>query len=109
MTYANAPETFSFPPEQADRIMHCTLKIGTSVVQGTDLAEGFGLPPTPTNAMAISYTPADRADADRVYALLSADGGTALMDMQETFWGSYFGMAKDRFGVQCLLNLPLDQ
>ncbi len=109
MTYRDAPESFNFPPEKADRIMHCTLRIGTSILQGADLAEGFGPPPTPTNAMAVSYKPANRADADRVFALLSADSGAALMDMQETFWGSYFGMAKDRFGVQWLLNLPLDQ
>jgi len=37
-----------------------------------------------------------------------ADGGTITMPLQETFWGSYFGMYTDRFGINWIFNFAQD-
>ncbi len=47
----------------------------------------------------------DKAEADRVFAALSA-GGKATMPMANAPWGPYFGMCSDRFGVGWMVSLP---
>ncbi len=36
--------------------------------------------------------------------LALAEGGTVTMDLQDMFWGAYFGALTDRFGVQWMVN-----
>ena len=38
-----------------------------------------------------------------LFAKLS-DGGNVTMPLQDTFWGAYFGMWTDRFGVNWMVN-----
>jgi PhnB protein len=48
-------------------------------------------------------------EAERIFSAL-ADGGTATMALQETFWALRFGMVTDRFGIPWAINCekPLD-
>ncbi|MEM9014745.1 MAG: VOC family protein [Pseudomonadota bacterium] len=104
LRFADGPPDLGVPDEANDLIMHVTLKVGDAVLHGSDT-----LPDTPfskgTN-FAVSHRPQSREDADRKFAALS-EGGVISMDMQEVFWGSYFGMCTDRFGVQWMLNMDL--
>jgi predicted 3-demethylubiquinone-9 3-methyltransferase (glyoxalase superfamily) len=43
------------------------------------------------------------ADAERLYSAL-ADGGKVTMDLQDMFWGAYYGAVTDKFGVQWMVN-----
>ncbi|PQA88958.1 VOC family protein [Hyphococcus luteus] len=102
------------PPDMAgvaegekDRIMHVTLAFAGGVLQGSDTAQGHAGPLVKGNNFSICYSPPSRADADAAFEKLS-EGGGVTMPMQETFWGSYFGMATDRFGVQWMINCSLD-
>ena len=45
----------------------------------------------------------DAAEAERVYAALSADGRIE-MPLQETFWATRYGILVDRFGVPWMVN-----
>lgn len=109
MRYADGPPEFQTQPSEKDKIMHMTLSFDDTVLNGADIATGFGEPPKPSNSFAISYAAKSREDADKVFAALKADGGAEAMAMQETFWGSYFGMCKDQFGVHWQVNLNLGQ
>jgi PhnB protein len=53
----------------------------------------------------ISLVADDKAEADRVFAALSA-GGRVTMPLANAPWGPYFGMCADRFGVQWMVSLP---
>jgi PhnB protein len=44
-----------------------------------------------------------RAEADRLYAALSADG-MDCQDLSDFFWGAYFGTCLDRFGIRWMFN-----
>jgi PhnB protein len=98
------PEMQGVGDHEKNRIMHVSLPVGGNVLMGSDSAGGHADPVVAGNNFSISYTPASRAEADAVFAKLK-DGGKETMPMQETFWGSYFGMATDRFGVQWMINM----
>ena len=98
------------PPDMAgvakgelNRIMHVSLPVDGGVLQGSDTAQGHAESFVRGTNFSINYSPPSRAEADAVYAKLKS-GGVETMPMQETFWGSYFGMCTDKFGVQWMIN-----
>lgn len=97
------PEMTAVGKGEENRIMHVTLRVGDTLLQGSDTAQGHAGSYVRGNNFSISYTPASRAGADDAFQKLSADGSVA-MPMQETFWGSYFGTLTDKFGVQWMIN-----
>jgi PhnB protein len=46
----------------------------------------------------------DKAEADRVFSMLSG-GGTITMPISSAPWGPYFGMCHDRFGIPWMISL----
>ena len=99
MTYAEAPADVPVDRDAGDRIMHVALPVGGSVLMGSDSAQARS-----PQGFAISYGAASREDADAKYAALAADGGKAAMPMADAFWGSYFGVLTDRFGVEWMIS-----
>ncbi len=105
-TFADGPPEMNVPDAEKGRIMHVSLPVGESVLMGSDTVSTHGEPAKPGNSFAISYSPKTKDDADKAFAALKA-GGAETMPMQETFWGSYFGMCKDKFGVNWMVNVDL--
>lgn len=104
-TFADAPPDMGVAEGDKSKIMHVSLMVGDDVLMGSDVIKGMGgETPTPANSISVSYTPKSKADADAIYARL-ADGGSETMPMQDAFWGAYFGMCKDRYGVNWMLNV----
>lgn len=105
--FADIPPAPDHPPmAEADRqlVMHVELPIlGGHVLMGTDAPESMGFKVTPGNQVHINLEPDTRAEADRLFAGLSA-GGEVEMPMQDMFWGAYFGSFTDRFGVRWMVN-----
>lgn len=92
------------PPEAGEKLMHISLPIGgESVLMGSDSVEGFGPPIQQGNNFSLSLNVESREEADRLFTALSPDG-TVTMPMGETFWGSYFGMFTDRFGINWMVS-----
>mgnify|MGYP001813004519 CR=1 FL=1 len=87
-----------------DRIMHVTLPIGgETVLMGSDTMPGMSPQLKQGNNFSISVATESREEADRMFAAL-AEGGTVTMPQADTFWNSYFGMCRDRFGVQWMVD-----
>ena len=85
-------------------VMNVQLPIlGGHLLMGTDAPESMGFQLNQGNNISICLDPDTRAEADRLFAALSA-GGTVEMPLQEMFWGDYFGSCTDRFGVQWMIN-----
>ena len=53
--------------------------------------------------VSISINTESRAEADKLFNGLSS-GGNAFMPMSNTFWGAYFGMFIDKFGIHWMVN-----
>ena len=109
--YKDMPANPDFPPiakEHKELVMHTTLSMGDgAVIQGADLAEGWGPPFNAGNNFAVSLTLESKGRADEIHAALS-ERGRVTMAMQDTFWGAYFGSCTDQFGVNWLIAIAAD-
>jgi PhnB protein len=91
------------PEAEQSGIMHVALPIGpNSVLMGTDVPSIMPQVSIGTN-MTICISTATNEEADRLFAGL-AQGGTIEMPLEKMFWGSYFGMLKDKFGIQWMVS-----
>ena len=88
--------------EDADRVMHVSLPIGATVLMGSDSNAASGDVVFGGN-VSISINTESAAEADRLFNGLSADGNP-FMPMSKTFWGAYFGMFIDKFGINWMVN-----
>jgi PhnB protein len=90
--------------EDKQLVMHVSLPIlGGHLLMGTDIAESMGMTLTQGNNVYISLHPDSRAEADTLFAALSA-GGTVEMEMADQFWGDYFGSLVDKYGIHWMIN-----
>ncbi|MYA18371.1 MAG: VOC family protein [Gammaproteobacteria bacterium] len=104
-TFAEGPEDMEVPDADKDKVMHVTLPIGSNVLMGSDNSP-HGPPVVVGNNFSISVDTQAREESDDLIERL-AEGGTVTMPMEETFWGSYFGMCTDRFGVNWMVSCDL--
>ena len=104
MRFKDTPDGDQVPDDAKEKIMHIGLPLAPgNVLMGSDTMEGMGPSYHMGNNFSISLTTESKEESDRVFAGLSA-GGKADMPLQDTFWGSYFGMLTDPFGVQWLVD-----
>lgn len=100
-TFGESPDDMGVPEELKDAVMHVSLPIGKSVLMGSDNAPE-GPPLAVGNNFSLSVDAESREHADQLLARLPA-GGAVTMPMDETFWGAYFGMCSDRFGINWMV------
>lgn len=106
MRFGDAPGCDGQPLPAADRelVMHMELTIlGGHVLMGTDMPESLGMPFVAGNHMHINLEPDTRAEAERLFAALSA-GGNVGVPLQDMFWGGYFASFSDRYGTHWMIN-----
>jgi PhnB protein len=101
MRYKDAPAEAK-PPGcgstfDENKVMHARLSVGGSAIM---LSDG----PCSGNfdGFALSLTAANPAEAERLFADLSA-GGRADMPLAKTFFSPAFGMLTDRFGIKWMV------
>jgi PhnB protein len=93
------------PPseDEANRIMHVSLPISKeTILMGSDSTSQSGDVLFGTN-FSVSINTDSKEEADKLFNGLSADG-TIIMAMEKTFWGAYFGMFTDKFGIGWMVN-----
>src|SRR3989338_490074 len=89
--------------EDLDLIMHIELPIlGGHVLMGTDAPESMGFLLNVGNNVHISLEPDTREETKRLFDALSA-GGKVGMELQDMFWGAYYGSCTDKYGVQWMV------
>lgn len=86
-----------------NKIMHITLPVGNIMLMGCDNPEGGSGSLNAGNNIALTLNTGTTEEADRVFNELSA-GGKITMPIDNTFWGSYFGMLTDRFGIHWMIS-----
>lgn len=93
------------PESEGNKIMHISLPISKeTALMGSDSSEAFGQATNFGNNFSVSINTFSKEEADRLYNGLSA-GGQTTMPMSQTFWGSYFGMCTDRYGIQWMVSV----
>ena len=101
-------ENSTLSEDDANKIMHISLPIGKdSVLMGSDSNSASGEVTFGGN-MSISINAESKQEADRLFDGLSA-GGNPFMPMNQTFWGAYFGMFVDKFGIHWMVNFDEEQ
>ena len=95
------PPPGMLPAGSDDKVMHATLRIGSSNVMCSD-GRCDGKPVF--NGFSLSLDAASEAEAERLFAAL-CDGGTVQMPLAKTFWSPRFGMVADRFGVGWMVSV----
>lgn len=90
-------------PEGGERVLHAMFQIGNDHLMISDAPEGQDNTVVIGSQTHISVHPESKEEADRMFALLS-EGGEVAMPMAMQFWGDYFGMCRDKFGVRWMIN-----
>lgn len=91
-------------PEDANKIMHVSLPISKeTMLMGSDTGGEWSAHFKQGTNYAISINTDSREEADKLFNGLS-EGGKVTMPLANTFWGAYFGMFTDKFGINWMVN-----
>lgn len=87
-----------------EKIMHISLPISKeTMLMGSDTGGEWAKDFKQGNNFSISVTASSREEADKIFNGLSKDG-QVTMPMDKTFWGDYFGMLTDQFGINWMMS-----
>ena len=103
----DTPDADKIPASAQEKIMHVALPVGGNVLMGTDVTETMPQVTFGTNS-SISIDATSEEEANKLFNGLSA-GGKVEMPLEKMFWGAYFGMFTDKFGVQWMVNYNFSQ
>lgn len=94
---------FPVAEKEANKIMHIALPIGGSMLMANDVPESMGPTNENENRSKIVITAESKAEADKLFNGLSA-GGQVECAMADSPWGSYFGMFRDKYGIEWMID-----
>ena len=89
--------------EDTGKIMQIALPIGSNLLIANDVPEEMGRVDENENRSKISVSAESREEADKVFNGLSA-GGAVEYPMGDSPWGSYFGMFRDKYGIEWMVE-----
>ena len=94
---------FPIAENEANKIMHIALPIGQNVLMANDVPERMGRVNENENRSKISVSAQSREEADKLFNGLSV-GGSIEMPIADSPWGSYFGMFRDKYGIEWIVD-----
>lgn len=98
-----ASAEFSVSENEANKIMHIALPIGNTVLMANDVPESMGRTNENENRSKIVISAESKEEADKLFSGLSA-GGQIEMPISDSPWGSYFGMFRDKYGIEWMVD-----
>jgi PhnB protein len=107
--YKDVPGGEKMSPEDQEKIIHIALKISPhTTLMATDSPSNDKNSLHPGNNFHICLQAEDKKEADKLFLLLSKNGKIE-MPMNKTFWGGYFGMCQDKFGIFWMISFTNQQ
>ncbi len=95
---------FPVPEKEENKIMRIALPIGNhTVLMANDVPEILGRVNENENRSKIVISAESKEEAERLFHGLSA-GGTVEGPMGDSPWGSYFGMFRDKYGIEWMVE-----
>ena len=102
--YRDSPEPDYIAPADQDKIMHISLHVGDKItLMASDSLEHRGKSVTSGNNIHLSLNLESQEKATLIFNGLSA-GGKIELPLEKTYWGAFFGMLKDKFGIHWMIN-----
>ena len=102
--FGETPAAGKLSADEKNKLMHIALPIGKgNVLMGTDALESMGHRVRFGNNFNISIEAESKEEAKRIFDKLSA-GGKIETPIHDEFWGAYFGMFADKFGIRWMVN-----
>lgn len=98
-----ASAEFPVAEHEANKIMHIALPIGKSILMANDVPERLGRTNENENRSKIVISAESKEEADKLFNGLSA-GGKIEMPISDSPWGSYFGMLRDKYGIEWMVD-----
>ena len=98
-----ASAEFPVPENEANKIMHIALPIGKSILMANDVPEILGRTNENENRSKIVISAESKEEADKLFNGLSV-GGQIEMPISNSPWGSYFGMFRDKYGIEWMVD-----
>lgn len=98
-----ASDDFQVPEQEANKIMHIALPIGKNLLMANDVPEFMGKTNENENRSKIVITAESKEEADKLFNGLSV-GGQIEMPISDSPWGSYFGMFRDKYGIEWMVD-----
>jgi len=98
-----SPE-FPVEKKEENKIMHIALPIGKcNMLMANDVPESMGKTNENENRSKIVIIAENKEEADQLFNGLSA-GGKIEMPIADSPWGSYFGMFRDKYGIEWMVD-----
>ena len=88
---------------EKEKIMHISLPVGKNIIMATDALESMGHKLTAGNNFQLSVEAESKEEATKIFNGLSK-GGKVTVPLADAFWGAYFGMLQDKFGIQWMVS-----
>jgi PhnB protein len=108
MRFKDAPSEYSASESEGKKIMHVALPIGKgTILMGSDRPDSYG-PVKEGDNFSIAIGTESEEEAKKLFNGLST-GGKVTMPLDKTFWGAYFGMFTDLFGINWMVNYDYNQ
>jgi PhnB protein len=98
----SSPE-FQATENEANKIMHIALPIGKNVLMANDVPESMGKTNENENRSKISISAESKEEAEKLFNGLSV-GGQIEFPIGDSPWGSYFGMFRDKYGIEWMVD-----
>lgn len=101
--YEGAP--MPVPDHYKNKVLHASLEF-----EGNTLMMCDAMPGSETRAgnnFSISLSMNEVMTMNKIFDHLSTEG-TITMPLQDTFWGARFGMIRDKFGINWMVNCDLN-
>src|SRR6202008_601444 len=98
-----SPE-FPVAEKEENKIMHIALPIGkNNMLMANDVPEIMGKTNENENRSKIVISAESKEEADKLFNGLSA-GGQIEGPIGDSPWGSYFGMFRDKYGIEWMVD-----
>ncbi len=108
--FGEMPENPDYPlsEENTNKIMHISYRINEqTVLLGSDTGGEWANSLVQGNNFSISINANNPSESDEIFTALS-EKGKVIMPMNKSFWGSYFGMLTDQYGIQWMVSCALE-
>ena len=94
---------FPVADHEANKIMHIALPIGKNLLMANDVPEIMGRTNENENRSKIVISTESKEEADKLFNGLSV-GGQIEMPITDSPWGTYFGMFRDKYGIEWMVE-----
>jgi PhnB protein len=82
---------------------HIALPIGNTVLMANDVPPSMGRTNENENRSKIVISTESKQEADKLFNGLSV-GGQIEMPIDDSPWGTYFGMFRDKYGIEWMVE-----